>query len=658
MTKKQKISKQNEKDHRPFRYQSLHERLNNININVVHRIRYHDTNNLQDTDDLIRTSYFHQSLQHWSTLNFSEAYSKIYQKLLPLANSLEQVIYNREQIILLIRQSLNEYNPLIIETLLDLIVQLARDLQSDFYIYYKQYLFTDIINLLINSKKQQQNEINTQLLEQIFQCLTYLFKYLWRIMLKDLANLYELYSKYLFSSKIINTLTTNYEYIRSFAAESFAYLLRKIENYQSFIDYLFNTKERDENELDSLVLVFSETCKNVQSTFHSCTKSLLLCLLKKIIEKPEIIQLCIKKIYLLLIQHTNKQYVEILWNCLMIVYRTINHNNINDYLIYEIFYEIFQLLIDHKMIIDIDLCYEFLTIIKINEYNEFLKIHYKTIFKLMKQITINKQIIEIYYQFVEQTSSLVLYQETRKIFQCDLNEKLSNEFYISLWKQLLKKTNNQQEIINYFVDYIIIERKNFNMILSLNDNDQTILDKINLLKTKKKFLIKDKITENGLKLIQIFIQNTLSMIDDTQILLTGQLWRALILLNSLSEKDSNTLLFTNTHLEKLSSQLINEPLPSSSSSSIIALTLLELISSNQLFSTTFWYTILKQEFQSELYLFCTRISFLINNTEEDYFDKFIELLKINLSSFNSNIRLLSLYMTLNEYVLIKIFLII
>ncbi|CAF5113701.1 unnamed protein product, partial [Rotaria sp. Silwood1] len=173
--------------------------------------------------------------------------------------------------------------------------------------------------------------------------------------------------------------------------------------------------------------------------FHSCTKSLLLCLLNKIIEKPQIIHLCIKKIYLLLIQHTNKQYVEILWNCLMNVYRTINSNNINNYFIYEIFYEIFQLLIDYKMIIDINLCYEFLTIIKINKNNEFIKIHYETVFKLMKQIGINKQIIEIYYQFVEQTSSLVLYQETRKIFQCNLHEKLSNEFYIYLWNQLLKK---------------------------------------------------------------------------------------------------------------------------------------------------------------------------------------------------------------------------
>ncbi|CAF4003240.1 unnamed protein product, partial [Rotaria sp. Silwood1] len=102
------------------------------------------------------------------------------------------------------------------------------------------------------------------------------------------------------------------------------------------------------------------------------------------------------------------------------------------------------------------------------------------------------------------------------------------------------------------------------------------------------------------------------------------------------------------HLEKFSLQLINKSL----SSSIIALTLLELISYNQIFSITFWYSIPKQEFQSEFYLFCIRISFLINNPQEDYLDKFIELLKINLSSFNSNIRLLSLYI-LSSFILDK-----
>ena len=509
MTKKPKTSKHNDTDDRPFRFQTLHERLNNININVVHRIRYHDTTNFDDNNDLIRTSHFHQSLEHWSTLNFSEAYSRLHRKLVPLASSLEQVVYNREQIILLLRESLNESNPLIIETLLDLIVQLSRDLQSDFYIYYKDYLFLDIINLLINSKKQ--NEINTQLLEQVFQCLTYLFKYLWRIMLKDLANLYELYSKYFFSS----SLTNNSEYIRSFAAESFAYLLRKIENYQPFIDYLFDKQDQDEDQLESLALVFSETCQNVQSTFHSCTKTLLTSLLKKFIEKPEKIQLCIKTIYRLLIQHTNKQNVEILWNVFMNVYRTIENKN---YLIYQTFYEIFQIFIEHKMIIDMNLCWEFLTMIKTNENQEFFQIHYETVLKLMKQTGINKQIIDIYYRFVEQTPSILLYQETRKVFQSDFNEKLPNGFYFYLWNQLLTNNNDQQFIINCLVDFVIMERKRLNMILLSEDNDQTVLEKIQLLSTKTKFLIKDKITEKGVEFIQIFIQDVLSKIDDTQTL--------------------------------------------------------------------------------------------------------------------------------------------
>ena len=153
------------------------------------------------------------------------------------------MVYNRDRIFEIVQEAFHERKSLILETLLDLVVQLARDLQDDFYHYYKQSLFEDIVNLLLDSK-QEQNEINTQLVEQVFQCSTYLFKYLWRIMLKDMTNLYELYSNFLFSSSMTNTFTTNYWYIRWFAAESFAYILRKIENYQPFIDYLFDWRER------------------------------------------------------------------------------------------------------------------------------------------------------------------------------------------------------------------------------------------------------------------------------------------------------------------------------------------------------------------------------------------------------------------------------
>ncbi|CAF4155829.1 unnamed protein product, partial [Adineta steineri] len=168
-------------------------------------------------------------------------------------------------------------------------------------------------------------------------------------------------------------------------AESFAYLLRKIENYQSFIDYLFDRKQQcDENELESLALVFSETCQNVQSTFHSCTKSLLTCLWKKFLEKPKQLQSCITTIYSLLIQHATKQNVDILWSCFMNIYRSINHNEST--IVYQTFYDIFQLFIEHKMLIDMDLCCEFLTIVKTYNNNDFFVCHKWICFFLIEQV--------------------------------------------------------------------------------------------------------------------------------------------------------------------------------------------------------------------------------------------------------------------------------
>ena len=552
-------AEQNGEGDHPVRLQSLHQRADYIKINVVHRIRYRERTNLNDTDHFARSSHFHQSLEHCSAVNFSEAYDKLFKSLHALASSLQTRI--------------------------------------------------STFNLSVQVPVPQ---------------------VLWRIILKDLANLYELYSKFLFSSSMMNDSTTNYEYIRSFAAESFAYLLRKIENYQPFIDYLFDWKERDENELESLAMVFSETCQNVQSTFHSCTKSLLLCLLKKLIVKPAPMQPCIKTIYSLLIEHTNQQNVVILWTCLMEGYHAVDNDEKNT-VVYRAFYELFQLLVDHRMIIEMKLCWEFLTKVQDNDDEDFLNIHYETVAKLFEQMAVDHQLIETYYRFAHQTSPELLYQQTRKLFHSHLTKKLPNEFYHHLWKHLISKTlgTQQHELIDYLVDFLLIGRKQNEMILLPRDNDQTIREKIDLLQTKKKLLTKEKITEKGVETIQRFVQETLTKIDDTNILVRGQLWRALLLANSP---------VSHIHVDKLSIQLETHPIPSST----VAITLLELVSRGHSFSTSFWYAQLERAPQSEVYLLCTRVAFLLNPPSTDSFDQFIELLKRNLSSFKSVIRLLSL----------------
>ena len=60
-----------------------------------------------------------------------------------------------------------------------LVVQLARDLQKDFYPRFTSF-FEVIVNILETHMK------DWEVLEQAFSCLSYLFKFLWRYMIKDI----------------------------------------------------------------------------------------------------------------------------------------------------------------------------------------------------------------------------------------------------------------------------------------------------------------------------------------------------------------------------------------------------------------------------------------------------------------------------------------
>lgn len=62
-----------------------------------------------------------------------------------------------------------------------LVVQLARDLQTDFYPHFPDFFL--LITSLLDTK-------DTELLEWSFTCLSYLYKYLWRLMVKDMTNIY------------------------------------------------------------------------------------------------------------------------------------------------------------------------------------------------------------------------------------------------------------------------------------------------------------------------------------------------------------------------------------------------------------------------------------------------------------------------------------
>lgn len=110
------------------------------------------------------------------------------------------------------------------------VVALAKDLRKEFYPYYPQFLNT-LIELL-NSKDVEQ-------LDWTFTCLAYLFKFLWRPLINDIVNVLKILLPLLSDSKP--------EYVNNFAAESFAFVVRKIRDKKAFLKLLLSAVKRNDN---------------------------------------------------------------------------------------------------------------------------------------------------------------------------------------------------------------------------------------------------------------------------------------------------------------------------------------------------------------------------------------------------------------------------
>lgn len=102
-----------------------------------------------------------------------------------------------------------------------IVVAVAKDLQREFYQYYPQLL--EVLIDLLNTKDAEQ-------LEWTFTCLAYLFKFLWRSLVKDINNVF---------NALLPLLSDNKpDYINSFAAESFAFVARKVRDRKAFLTLL------------------------------------------------------------------------------------------------------------------------------------------------------------------------------------------------------------------------------------------------------------------------------------------------------------------------------------------------------------------------------------------------------------------------------------
>ncbi|KAG8180889.1 hypothetical protein JTE90_018389 [Oedothorax gibbosus] len=247
-----------------FKFQTFAKQLENIDVSIFRR-------ELPPSPDG-KNSHFWEAFEKWRDLDYSNDFEEFRKDIGEEIVILDQVVHWKNKIAEVLLKYLGKEESLAIPAILELTIAFARDLQEDFY---KDY-FTEFFSVITSQFKTKE----TDLLEKLFVCLAYLFKFLWKNMVKDFERVYSL-----FSSLLSNT---NKEYIRTFACLSFAFLLRKVFASRSThvhaktekVIFIFKELQRNSTQTSGVGQLWFEVMKGVKEQFHSCIEKVFEMLLK------------------------------------------------------------------------------------------------------------------------------------------------------------------------------------------------------------------------------------------------------------------------------------------------------------------------------------------------------------------------------------------
>ncbi|XP_052810287.1 small subunit processome component 20 homolog [Mya arenaria] len=288
-----------------FRFQTFSERIKNINIDVIHQIRHHD-----DTPEETET-YFGLALQKQSELNCTEYFVNFQREISQQVKTFNQLVHHEEELVSALKKHLLVPNSMAIPALLHLLVQLARDLQSDFYRHFHE-LFEILVQVLGSYSR------DVEVLEATFSCLSYLFKFLWRYLLSDVKLVYGYFS---------SLLSQQYkEYVRNFAAESFAFLMRKSKQPSELFDFMFKSLEKEPDTCEGVGRLMFEMMKGVKEQFHSSTTKVFPVLLQKLGPKGkqkgtwlpwQLVEESLTTTVISMATHASKEHLADIWDMIM-----------------------------------------------------------------------------------------------------------------------------------------------------------------------------------------------------------------------------------------------------------------------------------------------------------------------------------------------------
>ncbi|XP_067207673.1 small subunit processome component 20 homolog isoform X2 [Linepithema humile] len=182
-------------------------------------------------------------------------------------------------------------------------VAVARDLQKDFYEYFPEFL-SEIINLLQTKDIEQ--------IEHTFMTLAYLFKFLWRYLVKNIRTVINLLLPLLADAQPV--------YINRFAAESFAFVVRKIKDKDSFLKLVLHILKDNATGVTGFGRLLFEVVSGTSGQFHSCAEQILLLYFNALQDdsvNQKLTYELLKEIVSCILENLNPQKCGIMWNVIL-----------------------------------------------------------------------------------------------------------------------------------------------------------------------------------------------------------------------------------------------------------------------------------------------------------------------------------------------------
>lgn len=246
---------------RQHAYRSFKERVDSLRIEPARNLsaRAHD---------FVETSHFLVTLEHWKEVNVSANYTDFLDEVEPLCQTLPQILHHQKKIYDALERHVRVLDINSLQPLLELTAQFIHDLGPDFMTFYNLFLAMVIdISQKTNPNDSQNIRNTSNVLEWTFNALAYAFKYLARTLVLDLAPTFEMLLPVFEMTKKT--------YVARFCAEALSYLVKKLapQTLLALVDLSFNKHaarlEENPSYREAMVVLYSESMKNTQNTFHS-----------------------------------------------------------------------------------------------------------------------------------------------------------------------------------------------------------------------------------------------------------------------------------------------------------------------------------------------------------------------------------------------------